>query len=182
MKNIFSKIARRKHKLSSTEGFTIVEMLTSVLVFSVTMIAVGGIFVQLLAFQKRGFAAQQVQENTAYVLESIAREIRVSTFQNQDSLGCNSTSLSIIHPVLGPITYTLAGTVVQKTTSAGTVNLNTSDVAFTRFNFCILGSSPVDNLQTRVTILTQSRSGSGNNEVVFDSQTTITLRDVLTEL
>jgi len=140
-----------KKILSDCRGFTLVETISTLVVFSIIVLEIGGIFIQILSLERRSFASQKIQENTMSILESMAREIRVSQITGPDSLDCSKTNLSISHPVSGPITYSLSSGVVQKTISGVTIPLNSSDVEFTKFNFCVKGSG-IDDQQARVTI------------------------------
>src|SRR5438105_4644914 len=95
------------NKFSKQLGFTLIEVMISSLVFSIIMITVSSLFIQILNNQRRAFAMQKIQENSLFIMELMAREIRVSKIENQNSPDCTLTSLSITHPVNGPVTYSL---------------------------------------------------------------------------
>jgi len=175
-----------KKILNNCRGFTLVEVMATLVIFSLIAIEVGGIFIQIMSLERRSFASQKIQENSMSVLESIAREIRVSQIINQDSSDCSRTNLTISHPVSGPISYSLSSGVVQKTISDNgqlvTVPLNSSDVEFTKFNFCVKGSGIGDNQQARVTIVTIVKNKTGAEKVEYNLQTTISSRDISIEL
>src|SRR3990167_2313335 len=84
-------------------GFTIIEVLVSAFVFSIIAIVVGGLFVQILASERRAFACQKIQENGLFIMELMSREIRVSQIENQNSSNCSATTLTIQHPVNGTV-------------------------------------------------------------------------------
>ncbi len=173
----------RFHDTKANQGFTIIETLIAVFVFSVIMIAVGGIFTQVLSLQRRGAGAQKVQEDTMYALELMAREIRVSMIPSAESLDCSAVGLFVIHPVEGAITYTLVGQQIQRNANGVVGFITSSETAISRLNFCVQGTNSVagggDGKQTRVTILmgaVDRDSMNSSNPITFDLQTTVTSR------
>lgn len=163
-------------------GFTIVEVIVATFVFSIISLAIISIFSQILKIERRVFAVQEMQENSLFVLELMAREIRVSKIESQESLDCSRTSLIVNHPVNGIVSYSLNGGVVRRTASGVTTDLTAGNLNFTRLNFCVKGSAPSDNKQVRVAILTSVQNIGGQETFKFDLETTITSRDLLTEL
>ncbi|OGN33107.1 MAG: hypothetical protein A3I39_02165 [Candidatus Yanofskybacteria bacterium RIFCSPLOWO2_02_FULL_47_9b] len=163
-------------------GFTIVELLVTALVFSIMMVAVSSIFIQIINDERRAFAAQAIQENGQFILELMSREIRVSKIENQDASNCNATTLTIIHPVNGTVMYTLTGSgILRRTASGVTTDLSTSTVTFSRLNFCIVGSGTVDGQQPRVAILASIQNKAGREILTFNLETTVTSRDIQSE-
>lgn len=163
------------------KGFTIVEVLVSAFVFSIIVIVVGGLFVQVLAAERRAFASQKIQENGLFVMELMSREIRVSQIQNQDSPNCTATSLTIIHPINGTVIYSLNGDVLQRTAGGIVTDLSSSTVAFSRLNFCVMGSGTADDQQARVGIIASIQNKTGKEIISTNLETTVSSRDVQTE-
>ena len=174
---------------SSTAGFTIIEVLVSAFVFSIIAIVVGGLFVQILASERRAFASQKIQENGLFIMELMSREIRVSQIMNSDqnpsgdSPNCTLTELTIRHPVNGVIKYNLLNDVLQRISvdESATTDLSSSAVSFSRLNFCLLGSDPNDNQQARVAILTSLQNKTGKETVTANLETAVSSRDVQIE-
>jgi|SRR3989344_787261 len=171
-------------------GFTIIEVLVSAFVFSIIALAVSGLFVQVLALERRVFTFQKIQENGLFIMELMSREIRVSQIPlfngaNQDSLDCTAVLLMIDHPVNGRIIYTLNNNVLQRISIENdttiTTDLSSSVVAFSRLNFCIMGSNPTDGQQARVTILASIQNKTGQEILTTSLETTVSSRDVQTE-
>ena len=160
-------------------GFGIVELLVATFVFSIMSVIVATNFVDILDLQRRGFAAQTIQEEILFTTEMMTREIRVSQVQSPDDLGCTLTSLSIDHPKNGPTVYSVSGGVVSKTVGGNTSSITSSKVNFSRLNFCVRGSG-VDDEQPRVTIIASVRPTSGE-DLQFDIQTSVSSRDVREE-
>lgn len=176
-------------KFSKSEGFTLIEITVTIMVFSIIVVLVSSIFVRAIEIERRTVWSQRVQENATLVIESMAKEIRVSAIVNQDTPNCTTpaSTLTMNHPTAcggSPcdITYTLSGTNVLRQTVSFSSFVNSTDVQFTRLNFCITGSGINDDQSPKVTILTSIRSTKGFPPSRVDLQTTVTSRDITTEL
>ena len=167
-----------RFKLNNNRGFTTLELLTTVFVFSLAAASIASILARSLELQRRSTVIQKIQENAMFVLESMAREIRVSAIRDQDS-NCTATFLSLAHPVNGDISYSLSSGSVTRVDDDGDVgNLSSNDVEFTRLLFCITGSAVSDNMPTRITIIATIRDRSTKPIAPINLQTTIDSRDL----
>ncbi len=169
-------------------GFTLIELLVAALLFTFVMISVGGLFVSALNLQRRAAGIIKIQENAQFSLESIAREVRVSTVSSGDT-DCNppdpatTRELVIDHPVNGMVTYRY-----DRSSGIGVLYRNdepitSADVDITALAFCVSGSGK-DGQQTRVTIpmTFQAVSGNPSSRVSVSIQTTVASRDLTTDL
>jgi prepilin-type N-terminal cleavage/methylation domain-containing protein len=64
--------------LDFQKGFTLIEMLTALMMFAFTVIAVSGLFISSIRSQKRMLASQELSNQTSYVLEYISRALRMA--------------------------------------------------------------------------------------------------------
>ena len=159
-------------------GFTLVETLVTVFVFSMIVVIIGGVFVSSLDLQRRALNIQLVEENSNFLLEAMAKEIRVSTIGslNSDCPTLPATVLDITHPVNGSIRYSLSGTTVQRTVNGAVTTISSNAVEFTRLQFCISGTGATDQKQPRVTVLAGIRSTNAKQQAAIDIQTTLSAR------
>jgi len=67
-----------KNNLKHKKGFTLIEVLVSVSLFSVIIVSVAGIFKLAIDGQRSAIATQNVQESLKYFLEVTAKEIRMA--------------------------------------------------------------------------------------------------------
>lgn len=163
-------------------GFTIVEVLVTSLIFSIIAMAISAIFIQIINLERRAFAVQKIQDNALLVLEELSRDMRVSRVSNQESPNCTATSINLIHPIKGSLVYQTINGVVQRSVGGGSyVDISSSDVNFTRMNFCILGSLVNDNQSPRISIVTSIQNRTGKEILQINLQTTVTSRDVSDE-
>lgn len=169
-------------------GFTLMELMVAVAIFSTLLVMVGGIFVFAVRLQARAFNQRKMQENVQFILESMARELRVADCISSDPLCASSqrtsdndcavsnSSLVFQHPLNGSVRYFLQNQQVMRQVGAIVTQLSSSDVQFTRLNFCIDHNSASDNAQSRVTIIMAAQAGSGRELESMQVQTSLSLR------
>lgn len=163
-KNIFS---------TGTRGFTLIEILVAVFMISIIFTMVGSVFVSSLDLQRRAVNLQQTEENASYVLESMAKEIRVSQITSVD--GCSS-SLAITNQYGEQVVYSQNGTDILRTVNGTQTRINSNTVQFTRLGFCVAGAATGDQKQPRVTITARMQSKNFRQQSMLDIQTTLSLR------
>ncbi len=180
--------------LRTQRGFTIIEVLMASAVFAFVMIGVTQLYSNSLELQRRATGYQKIQENALFVLESIAREVRVSTITSGNT-DCNPPDIStrtitLEHPVNGTVTYTYERvsdvgiiTRISDIKGGSAEPITSSDVDVTNFAFCVSGSG-VDQEQIRVTmpITLQASAGKPGDVVSVSLQSTIVSRDLTEEL
>ncbi len=167
-------------------GFSLVETLIAATLFALLMMSVSQLFTHAMNIQRRATGYQKIQENASFVLESIAREVRVSTVEGS---GCSAT-LTMIHPVNGTVTYAYdrsSGTgIITRVSSVkggSAAAITSSDVDITQFSFCVAGVG-IDDAQARVTmpLTLAASSGNGSGTVSVALQMTVVSRDLVEEL
>ena len=170
------------------QGFTLAELLTTMTIFSLIVISVVAIYIGALKIQRRAFHVQTIQENALSVLESMAKEIRVSRIEDQNN-NCSTdppaTQLTIIHPSEGTVVYRLNSIsgIVERVVGGVIYYLSSQDALFNTLRFCVIGSTtPSDNQPARITIITSVSNRIGQEILTVNLQTTITSRDVASEL
>jgi type II secretory pathway pseudopilin PulG len=192
-------IINEMKKKYNKSGFTLIEAITSTFIFSILIIIISAVFALFINSQRKAFNIQQVVENSNYILESMAKEIRMASGFVNTFDGCTSadTILGIRHPtnpdpsvINGSIEYswdqdngTLHRILKGDDASGNPIQLdtilNTSSVKFTRFKFCKNGLASGDDLQPRITIVATVSSLESSQQATFDIQTTISPRNLL---
>lgn len=69
------------------KGFTLIEMLVSLAIFSVLIVTIMSTFVKGLYYQKRVSEMQTVEREGAYLMETVSREVRMASHINDDQQG-----------------------------------------------------------------------------------------------
>lgn len=76
--------------LSDKQGFTLLEMLIAIAIFSIMVLAITGMYVSFTRLQARAKAYERLQNDTNYALEFMAREFRAGTiFDYTPNDSCN---------------------------------------------------------------------------------------------
>lgn len=169
-----------------SSGFSLIELLVAASIFAFVVTGVSGLFLQALDMQRRASGIQKIQENALYVLESITREVRVSTVTSGDT-SCNpvdpqtTNKLVIQHPVNGTVTYEYSRPSTVGIITRNGEQITSSDVDITAFAFCVSGSG-ADGKQTRVTIPMTLQTVAGRSVNSVSLQTTIVSRDLSVDL
>lgn len=71
-------------------GFTLVEMLVVMLIFSIIIGAISGLFISSIQAQKNALATQQLLDQTSFALEYMSRALRMAKKQTSDLPPCLS--------------------------------------------------------------------------------------------
>ena len=161
-------------------GFTLIELIVGVFIFSVLIVLAGGSFVPSLELQRRALNIKRVEENGRFVLELMTRELRVANpinTANNSCPGAGGTSLSFTHPVNGNIEYFLSGNSVHRRVNGLDSVISNPDVEVSRLIFCVSGNSMGDDRQPRVSIVLGLKAvGLTNQADALDVQTTVSQR------
>lgn len=158
-------------------GFTLIELIVAVFVFSILVFMAGGTFVGALAVQKRALNIKKAEENAKFILELMAREIRVANPITTADTGCPGvSSFSFRHPVNGTIEYFLSGSQVHRRVNGIDTVISSPDADVSRLSFCVSGNGSNDDRQPRVTVILGLKAVNAAEADAFDLQTTVSQR------
>ena len=73
-----TRLAKKNKKKIGRAGFSLIEVIVAVLLFSVIMLSSTEIFKMVIESQRSALATQNVQESLKYFLEVISKEIRMA--------------------------------------------------------------------------------------------------------
>ena len=140
------------------KGFTLIELLVAVFIFSVLIVLAGGSFVGVTVSQRRALNIKKAEENGKFILELMAREIRVANPINTGNSACPGTAiLNFQHPVNGAVEYFLSGNQIHRRVNGTDTVVSNPDIDVSRLNFCISGNQAGDDRQRQCIIDTQDR-------------------------
>ncbi len=172
LKNIFSKNRR---------GFTLLELMVALGIFSVVMlIAVDG-FVRSLRTQRQASAFSFVNSNLSTVIEQMAKEIRTGKNFCANGILCGSSSqLSFVNANNKTVTYCFDSGSIKKNIgqdcSSGQ-KITGENVSVQYLNFIISGNRGNDSFPPRVTILVGANpKNKSASSYVVNLQTTVSSR------
>lgn len=135
----------------SRNGFSLIELLIYISIFSV----ISAVFIGVLSHATLGWTRSkvesEVQQNLRFAMEDIARTAQQATAVSSPSVGSSASALTAV--VGGQnIQYSLSGTVLQKQTDANPVeNITTDAVKVTYLNFKTLQNTSLSNAGIQAT-------------------------------
>lgn len=181
--------------LRQSQGFTLVELLVSVAIFSVVMLVAVGSLLTMVEASRKAQAMKSVINNLNFALESMSRTIRVGTFYHcgvtgsigtpQDcsqgssyfafeKSGGNSSSLS------DQIVYRLIDNRIERSIDGGGtfIPITAPEVVVEDLRFYVVGSQATpDTVQPKVVMIVRgSAQITSRSRTEFNLQTTIAQR------
>jgi prepilin-type N-terminal cleavage/methylation domain-containing protein len=154
------------------KGFTLIEMIVAVGVFTVAITIILASFLNITDIQRKTAAIRTINDNLNFSLETMMREIRSGTSY---SIGESGTSLSIVNNYKKNIVYNLntVDNQIERSEEGGPVIVLTApEVKITKLFFVVDNS-----FQPIVTIIISGETGeSEKTKSVFNLQTTISQR------
>ncbi len=169
---------------SSLRGFTLIEIIVSVGIFSMVMLVVTAAYLAIITLDKEARATNEVVANLSFAVDSIGRNVRTGTSYSCAGAGNGTCSqLSFLDTDGRTVTYLLRndGTVGQCTsgvcTSATAVSLTDPNITISSLTFYVRGVGTSDVVQPQVLISIRGTMKAANNRVVdFTIQTSATQR------
>lgn len=175
----------------NNKGFSLVEILVSVAIFSVVMLTAAGALLMTIDANQKAQAIQSVMNNLNFALESMSRAIRVgdtyhcgdsgSLAGNQVPGDCVNGSSFFAFERSGDnktVYYYLSGTQIFREVDAGNaLAISASEITVTNLKFYVQGASAGSQAQPRVTIVVQGYAGAtAKIRTPFNLQTTLSQR------
>lgn len=149
--------------LSSRRGYTLIELIVSVGLFSIVMLVAMAAFLTLIDLDRKARATNDVVTNLSYVVDSMARSIRTGTSYDCALRGSNTdcvnghTQFNFTNSEGQPVTYLrkIDGTIGQcvdiiNCTSSNATSLTDPRITIETLMFYVQGSTRGDTQQPRV--------------------------------
>lgn len=182
----------------STSGFTLIEVLVSMSIFSIVMLVATGAVFSVIEANRKSHSLKSVMTNLNFALESMMRDIRVGT-----RYSCNGGGDCAISPgnqflykanrdVDGDsfysaldsndqIEYRLTSGRIEKRiygTNPSTYPITAEEITITDLKFYVIGTGSGDGKQPKVVFTIAGYSGTGNSKSDFNIQTTVSQRSL----
>jgi len=165
---------------SSKTGFTLIEMIVAIGIFTLVAVAAVSALVSVIDANERSRSLAQANNNLDFSLQTMVREIR-----NGFAYGCDTTDPSTTEeceePTFGfvnaerdKVIYRLNGDQIEREVN-NTQVLTPSAVTVNHLEFAVVGADD-DTEQSRVVITIQATVGNGDNARTVNLQTTATQR------
>lgn len=178
---------------NNKKGFTLVEMLVVLVIFSIILIAITSMFISSIRIQTNSLATEQLIDQVNYAVEYMGRAIMLANKAGNNSCGIGNGEN--YYPVNSPDSTTLKfinnGNCIEfgfnstenniyKNDMTNSINLplTSDDIKVTKLLFNVTGNAGAIKKQSKVTILIEAESKSGNPVQKVKIQTTVSQRDL----
>jgi prepilin-type N-terminal cleavage/methylation domain-containing protein len=172
------------------KGFTLIELMVSVSIFSLVMVISMGSIVTVLDANRKSQNLRAVMDNLNSSLEGMTRTMRFGTNYHCGTTGTlsqpldcpgGSNSLTVLSFSGVQTTYSLSGGRIIRNDTSGNYYVTSPNIIVQNLTFWVFGSSPYPGnlLQPRVIVLITGYSGSDlDTRSSFSLQTTISQRKI----
>lgn len=171
------------------KGFTLLEMIVVIGIFSLFSGAILGIFISSVNSQKRILAQQEILDQANYLLEYISRSLRMA--RKDDLSGTNCLNGEKVNYEISRAgqgikfqnykkqcqEFYLDGNRIKENRQGIEDFITPSSLKINSLKFNISGETQNDNLQPKVTILLEME-GSGRNPPKIRIQTSVSQRNL----
>ena len=179
-------------KKTHTKGFTLIEMMVSIALFSIVMVIVATAYLNLLNLDREAKATNDVTANLNFVMDTMSRSIRTGTHYSCVGGGANcggpQSSFSFIaDDGVTYVAYALqGGNIVECTSSSGSCSpstpINDPSITVDNLSFYVKGvdTGNSDGTEPQVTMVIIGHINIDPNHapVTFDIQTSATQRQI----
>ncbi|MEX0917160.1 MAG: type II secretion system protein [Candidatus Paceibacterota bacterium] len=169
----------------SERGFTLIEIIVAVGVFSIVVLVAIGSLLSLVDTNKKAQALKSVMNNLNFALENMSRNIRTGTEYDCGSVGGDTdcangdTRLTFLSSENETITYRLNGTQIERKVGGDPfLAITASEVEIDAFAFYVTGTGESSGeLQPRVTMTIGGSAGKTDRiRTEFKLQATVSQR------
>jgi prepilin-type N-terminal cleavage/methylation domain-containing protein len=186
-------------KERNNNGFTLIELMVSVSLLAITVVAISGVFVYSIKTQRQILAIEQMTDQTSYAMEFMSRSLRMAVKQGGEGFSClnnegdnyqisgNGSSIAFINHLDGDDCqqFFLDGNRLKYRRGVGTAspvtgNLTSPSIDILNLKFSGLGLTQNDNLQPRITVFIEAKENSNafSKAVTIKTQTSISQRNL----
>ena len=177
-------------KKDPKEGFSLIEMLVSIAIFSVVIVISVSALLSLMDANRKAQSLKSVMNNLNFALETMARNIATGlAYYCDDDIDplpsgtrdCQNGAigLALTNDQSDRIGYRLNGSVLERqvTLSGNWIPLTSSEVLIEDMRFYVTGTTASDSVQPSVTISIRGKvNESFDTGSVFNLETTVTQR------
>ena len=142
-----SHIKRSEHNRGRVGGFSLIELIIYVAIFSVISAVFIAALIQLSIGESRSKVTTEVQQNLRSAMESIAKSARDGSKVTAPAAGSSGNILAIIAKDGSTVQYatTSAGVLQKQVGSSPPENITTDKVRVTALNFTTLQNTALSN-------------------------------------
>lgn len=166
-----------------TRGFTLIEIVVSVGIFSLVMLVVTAAYLTLMTLDREARTTNEIVANLAFAVDSMGRNIRTGTTYSCAGAGNGTCSqFSFIDSQGQTVTYLLKGNSIGQCTNGGctssnAISLTDPRITITSLVFYVRGVGTGDNSEPQVTMSVRGTMQAQRGRTIdFSVQTGATQR------
>ncbi len=172
---IINSLKAKSYKLKANNGFSLIEILVAVSVFSVAVTISMGALMSISDAQQKILALRIVQDNLSYAFDTMGKEIRTGSSYHcgadiNDFLAtprdCSvfpgGPSFTFLNGVGDKITFRLNNSRIERVLNGNLANvlaMTSPDTIINALSFYVTGSPTNDKIQPRVTVILKGTAG-----------------------
>ncbi len=177
----------RKHFVTElSKGFTLIELMVSIALFSVVVAIVAAAFTSLLSQNRIALATNNISNNLSFVVDSMERSIRTGSgySANASYSGGGAASFSFTDDQGNPVTYSSSGGSITECYGSGCTASPMTDpnitISYLRFYVQGVDTGNGDNTQPQVTFVIKGQMTTDpvHAPVSFDIEGAATMRQI----
>jgi len=169
-KNLYLQMKTSLKKQFDSQGFSLIELLVAMATFAVVVVTITDIFLMGLGGSRKIFGRQNIQESGRFIMESMAKEIRMSKI---NTAAGSSNVLNITNPKSQTFNYSFDN--ASKIISRNGEPLNSSEVELTGV-FYIKKDNATSQPRVTIVMILKNRTSKVAEQSEIDLQTTISSR------
>lgn len=187
----------RQRRTRTTRGFSLIEMMVAVALFSIVMLISTGALLALISATRKAQALQSVMNNLNIALDGMVRSIRMGTTYHCGNIGTltqprnctNGDTLFAFEPFGGDSAdpsdqwiywYDASEQRIFKSEDGGAngIAITASEVQIDDMTFYVTGTTPGDTAQPKVVIVVRGTAGADSEKTstTFNIQATAVQR------
>lgn len=168
-----------KTKNKMMRGFTMPEVLISIGLFTIIMAVTSAAFLTGLRSQRQTIAILNANDNLAYALEMMARDMRMGT----NFFSPLEDQLSFLNYRDEAVVYRLNNKTIERSVGGGEFEpVTAQSIRIENMIFILDGEKRYDNEQIQITIRLKIASKFSSQEIISNLQTTISPRNLETNV
>ncbi|MBI3046374.1 MAG: prepilin-type N-terminal cleavage/methylation domain-containing protein [Candidatus Harrisonbacteria bacterium] len=129
-------------------GFTIVELLVAITLFSVIVAIATGTFIQALRTQRGAAGLIAANSNASLAIEQISREIRTGR-----AFSLSGGVLNFTNAKEQAVSYRLNNESIERIVGGEAGIITAANAKVAKLNFILAGESSTDGLPTKITVI-----------------------------
>ena len=169
---LIKKLNPKPSTLNPNNGFTVVELLVSMSLFSIIVGIASGVFIQSMRAQRAVVALSAAVSNAQLTIEQMAREIRIG-----ENFSLSGGELNFTNAKGESIIYRLGAEKIERGVNGNFGPLTAENVSVKNLGFVLSGNLPDDGRPPKITLIMQiGTKGSQVENSMINLQVSVSSR------